>query len=320
MECKTVLETFFATLEPMLVMFTCILIGFVLKKTGICPDNTGTVLSKVENYVMMPAQVMVTFMTYCTVESIGENYRFVLYSILAIAVSMAIAMPLAALFSRDGRNRGIYRYALVFANFGFLGNSLIPQMLGQEYLYPYLLFTLPINTWAYLWGMNQMVGSGGEKVNPLKRLVNPVILGLFSGAVLGLTGIAKLVPSFVISTMSSLSACMGPVAMILSGFIIGGYNVKEMLSDKKVYAMTFLRLFVLPVAVLAVIYLCGGDLTVMTMALVAFSAAMGLNTVVIPAAYGRDTKPGASMAMISHIGAVISLPVMYALLTAVMGG
>lgn len=314
------LETFLATLNPMLVMFTCILIGFALRKSGLAPENTGTVLSKVENYVFMPAQVMVTFMTYCTVESLTVNYRFVLYSILCIAVSMLMGVPLSNFFSKDGKNRGVYRYALVFANFGFLGNALVPQMLGEEYLYPYLLFTLPINTWAFVWGMNQMVPPEGEKVSPLKRLVNPVLIGLATGAVLGLTGIAKLVPAFLTTTLNNLSGCMGPLAMILTGFIIGGYDVKEMLSDRKVYAMTALRLTVLPAIVLTVVYLLGGDLVVMTMALVAFGAALGLNTVVIPAAYGRDTKPGAAMAMISHVSAVISIPLMYALLTQLMKG
>ena len=39
------LDTFIATLNPMLVMFTCILIGFVLRKTKLAPENTGEVLS-----------------------------------------------------------------------------------------------------------------------------------------------------------------------------------------------------------------------------------------------------------------------------------
>lgn len=314
------LETFLATLNPMLVMFTCILVGFGLKKSGLVPDNTGTVLSKVENYVFMPAQVMVTFMTYCTVESLAENYRFVLYSLLCLAVSMLMGVPLSNFFSRDGKNRGVYRYAMVFANFGFLGNALVPQMLGQEYLYPYLLFTLPINTWAFVWGVGQMVPSEGKKENPLKRLLNPVLVGLMAGAVMGLTGIAKLLPDFVYTTLNNFSGCMGPLAMILTGFIIGGYDIKEILTNKKVYAMTGLRLTILPAIILLVVRLCGGDLTVMTMAMVAYGAGLGLNSVVIPAAYGRDTRPGAAMALISHMGAVISIPIFYAILTQLMKG
>ena len=40
------LSTFQATLSPMLVLFLCMLVGFVLNKRKLCPANTATVLSK----------------------------------------------------------------------------------------------------------------------------------------------------------------------------------------------------------------------------------------------------------------------------------
>ncbi len=313
-------ETFIATLNPMITMFLFVFIGFAVSKCNVTPENTGIVLSKVENYIFMPAQVFVTFMTYCTVESLTANYRFTLFSILCIIISLLMGYPLSYLLDRDGKNRGIYRYALVFANYGYLGNSVVPQILGQQYLYPYLLFTLPINMMAYLWGIGQMMPAGAAKTNPFKRLLNPVIIALFAGAIVGLTGAGKLLPAFVVGTLNDLSACMGPVAMILTGFIIGGYDWQELLQDRKVYIMTFLRLTVLPAILLAVAYLLGADHAVLTMILIAFGAALGMNTVIFTAAYGGDTKPGASMAMVSHVGAVITVPLMYALLTQITGG
>ena len=56
------LTTFNVTLSPMLVMFLCIVIGFICKKYKIVPDNTATVLSKLENYVLVPALITNTFM------------------------------------------------------------------------------------------------------------------------------------------------------------------------------------------------------------------------------------------------------------------
>jgi len=40
---------------------------------------------------------------------------------------------------------------------------------------------------------------------------------------------------------------------------------------------------------------------------------LGLNTVVFPAAYDGDTTPGASMALISHVMSIITIPVMFAI-------
>ena len=61
---------FQATLNPMLVMCTCIIAGFILKRGDILPDNTDTVLSKLETKLLYPAQVLNTFLSYCTVASL----------------------------------------------------------------------------------------------------------------------------------------------------------------------------------------------------------------------------------------------------------
>ena len=46
---------------------------------------------------------------------------------------------------------------------------------------------------------------------------------------------------------------------------------------------------------------------------------LGLNTVVFPEAYGGDPEPGASMALISHMLCVGTIPLLYAVMVAVFG-
>ena len=139
------LSTFQATLSPMLVMFLCIVIGFTLNKKKLSPDNTATVLSKLENFVLVPALIVNTFMKYCTVASLRDQYRLILYSIFATLVAVALAYPISMLFEKDAYKRNIYRYTIAFGNFGFMGNAIVPAIMGEEILYNYLLFTLPLN-------------------------------------------------------------------------------------------------------------------------------------------------------------------------------
>ena len=51
------LAAFQASLSPMLVMFLCIVSGYVLNRKKLCPANTGTVLSKLESNLLVPALV-----------------------------------------------------------------------------------------------------------------------------------------------------------------------------------------------------------------------------------------------------------------------
>ncbi len=309
------LPVFTATLSPMLMMFACMVIGFVLNKRKLCPDNTTTVLSKLETYVLWPALTLKTFSEYCTVESLSQNYKLVLYCLLSIAIAIALAYVLSPLFEKKGYNRNVYKYALTFGNFGFMGNAIVPAILGDEALFQYMLFTLPLNVAVNTWGLAILIPQKKKKSNPLKSLLNPPMVAVAIGAVLGLTGASRYVPAFATQTMSALGNCMGPVAMVLTGFVIGNYTFKTLLSDKKVYIASILRLFVFPAAFILLLKLLGADRVALTMCLFGFATPLGLNTVVFPAAYGGDPSTGASMAMISHTACVVTIPVMYALLT-----
>lgn len=312
------LDTFLATLTPMLVMFLCIVIGYVLRVKKVLPENSGTVMSKLENYVFVPALVLSNFMTNCTVASLSENYVIVLYSLLALAVAILMAVPLAKLFQKkDYYKCNIYRYALTFGNFGFMGNAIVPAILGQydsQILYKYLLFTLPLNVAIYTWGIAILIPKGEGKQNPLKNLINPACISIVIGIVLGITGLTKYVPEFVVTAIDYCKACMAPVAMILTGFIVGGYSIKPLLSDKKIYIATVLRLFILPSIIIAILMLCKASDLIVVLALFAYATPLGMNTVVFPAAYGGDTKTGAAMALISHTVCIVTIPIMFTLL------
>ena len=308
-------DTFLATLTPMLVMLVCILIGFALRKAKLAPDNAATVMSKLEVNVFMPAQVLHIFIANCTVESITTQYSLIIYGTITVTAAIIIGVPLARMFAKEENLRAIYRYGLVFANCGFLGLSIVPQIMGDSGAYAYMLFVLPVYVALYGWGISTLIPSeGGKKEGLLKRLANPTMVAMVLGAVLGLLGAKQWLPKFITTTTQNISGCVGPVAMILTGFVIGGYHIPSLLKNVKVYIITVLRLIVIPAILVGILWLTGADGVTMRVAMFAFASALGLNTVVIPAAYGADTTTAAAMAMVSHVGAVITIPVLYSIL------
>ena len=309
------LNSFAATLSPMLVMFLCIAVGYTLNKTKLLPENAGMVMSKLETYVFLPALIIHTFLNYCTLDSIRGQYKVVLFGLLVTVLCTVVGIALSWVLAKGSYEREIYRYGLSVANFSFLGNTIVPQILGAEALYPYLLFTLPLNALVYGYLVQKMIPEGKGQSKGWKQFLNPTFISMIIGMVLGMCGGTKILPGFLSTTVSNLSACMGPVAMVLTGFVIGGYDFKSLLKHPKVYVVTFLRLLVLPAAYVALVWLLGADEQVMCMTLLATGSALGLNTVVIPAAYGGDTRTGAAMAMISHVLCIVTIPLLYALLT-----
>ncbi|MBQ3133440.1 MAG: AEC family transporter [Clostridia bacterium] len=317
------LETFVATIKPMIVMFLCIAVGFIMKRKNLIPDNADVVISKLELYVCCPALTISTYISNCTVQSLGEQAVNILYCLLLLAIAIPLAMFLSRFFAPKGSyQQNIYKYAMAFSNYGFMGNAIVPAILGHTdsaILYKYQMFTFPLGVAIYLWGLYILVPKGNEVRNPLKNLINPGTISVLIGAVLGLTGAKGYTPDFVMTALDYCKACMAPLAMILTGITIGKYSIRNMLSDKKVYIATGLRLLVLPAFFVGLMMLLGAPKIVLILTLFAFGTPLGLNTVVFPAAYGGETKTGASMAAISHTICVVTIPLLYALLTMIIG-
>ena len=327
------LTVFLATLNPMLTLFLCIAIGFVLRKKQILPENAGKVMSKLEMYVFCPALSFITMARNCTVETLSAHAVNILFATCAMGIAIGLAILLSALLVKEkGSARGVYAYGLGFANSGYMGEPLILAIFGDLALAYYKIYLLPLTVGTYTWGLAQIVPSKeGEKrsvLAVLKKLCNPPILATFAGIAVGLSGLGGHLPVFLSSSLDSLKACMGPVAMLLVGFTVAGYSLPSLLGKKKVYVATGLRLFVIPTLILAAIagirmltnaLGAGIDNTVLFLCFFSVATPLGLNTVIFPEAYGGDPEPGAAMALISHTLCVLTIPLLFALMTVLFG-
>ena len=312
------MEIFYLTLRQMLMMFFLIAVGFVLRKKKLLPETSDKTMAKLETFVFVPALSLFTQMTKCTVQSFKENYVLMFYGLAIVLCAIAVSYPLSRLFFKKSEaksyQRNIYKYALTFGNYGFVGNFIILGIWGTDFFYKYSLFVFLIGILCSGWGMYILIPKekGASLLQNLKKgLIQPPLIALLLGMIIGLLSLRPYIPEFIISGLDNAGKCQGPVAMILAGFVIGGYDLKKLITNTKVYIASLLRLIVIPACIMLVLRLFGTSEEIMTLALVAFAAPLGLNTIVYPAAFGGETETGASMAMISNTFAVITIPLMY---------
>lgn len=316
------MKIFYLTFSQMLTMFTFIILGYALRKTRILPEISDLTMSLLEMYIFVPALTFSTFMTKCTVITLKENSVLILYGLILVAVAMLLSYPLSKLFIRNTDNdigldyqRNIYKYAMTFGNYGFMGNFIILGVWGSDVFFKYSMLTLCVGLLCSSWGLFILIPKGAREKGTfndiLKRVLTPPMIALVNGVFAGLLNVKDYVPEFFKTVLSNSSACMGPVAMLLAGFVMGGYDFKRLLTNKKVYVATFFRLIVIPAIMVLILRFIGTSKEVMTLVLIAFATPLGLNTIVYPAAYGGDTSTGASMAMISHTLSVVTIPLMY---------
>ncbi len=328
------IATFLATLDPLLSLFFFIAVGYAVHKAHLLPDNAGKVMSRLETYVFCPALNFITMARFCTVQTLGTYAVNIVLATVAVSIAIGLATLLAALIiRRPGPERGVYRYALAFANSGYMGDPLILSLFGSATLALYKIYTLPLNIGTYTWGLAQFLPSdhaekGGVRAT-LKKLCNAPILSLLLGIVVGLSGLGAHLPAFAVSSLEALKSCLGPVAMLLVGFTVAGYHLPTLLKKREVYIATALRLLILPAVIVAAVFGCKQlgevllstqiDNTVVFLCFFTVATPLGLNTVVFPEAYGGDPAPGASMSLISHVLCVVTIPLLFALMTLLFG-
>ena len=250
--------------------------------------------------------------------------------VIGVAFAMGVALLLSRFFAKRGSyERGVYAYALSFANGGYMGDPIVLSLFGDIGLSFYKLFYLPFSIMINSWGITVLTPATEKRSNLWLKLLNAPTIAMLVGMAVGLSGLGGYMPTVVTGSLDALKSCMGPVAMLLAGATIAKYNVFAMLKKTRVYIATAYSLLVKPALSVAVVLgaktladllfglSIGND--VLFLAFFGSATAIGLNTVVFPEAYGGDPETGASITLVSHTMCVITIPLLYALMVAIFG-
>lgn len=308
------MTAFLTILNQIAYLFAFIILGYTLTKCKALPKETATVLSKLENNVFIPALVLSTFIENFTIERISQARGLLGVSAVITVVMAVVAVIISRIVTRDEYIRRIYTYGLAFSNFGFMGNAVM-SCLYPDIFFEYLIFTLPLWILIYLWGVPRLLMRDSGKKQTLKEsaksFVNPMFIAMLVGMVIGLTGLT--VPKWLMSVVEVSADCMSPMAMVLTGCVVASVPLKKTLGNKGVYIVSVIRLVVIPAVFIAI---CSGlklPETVYICALFSLAMPLGLNTIVIPSAYGKDTTVAAGMAIVSHLMAIVTIPLIISL-------
>lgn len=318
------------TLNQTLLLFLLIAAGYILAKAKLVSYDGVKVLSRLENTLIIPALVMGTFISNFTVSKLTEYGRLFLLSSALFALILPIAIICSRLIYKDSYRRKIALYGLSFSNFGFMGNAVVIAIYGNEFFAKYAFFVIPLWIMIYLWGVPSLLLSNDDEkmpesgtrvklLNKLKPLVNPMFIAMLIGMIIGITGLGDIMPenNFFIGAVNQTGACMSVLAMLITGMTIANTDILYILKNVRIYALSIVRLLLIPLLfILAFTFVPKNsviDPTFLTCALCSISMPLGLNTIVVPGANGKDTRDAAGMALISHTLAVITIPIIFML-------
>ena len=295
-------------LEQLIFLYIFFFLGWLFGKRKPALVSGTSLLSFLLVNLFLPAKVYSSFAKNFTTDYITKNYVSIFFSLGLLFFMVGFALLIAKLVTPREYEQRVFRYSLTLSNYAYMGYVLVENLYGSEALTGQILFCIPFAFYTYTFGYALLSGKGSL----LKKLINPITCALFLGMVTGLSGLKM--PSLVTQLLTSCSACVGPLSMVMTGLVLSGFSLRELIWDRSTYIIVAIRLLVLPAIVLGICQI--PILRPFTLYAVLMAAMpCGLNTIVFPKLVGEDCRPGARLALLSHVFSIATLPIWLMIIT-----
>jgi predicted permease len=282
--------------------------GMILVKCKILHSDDSIVLSKLCVYVIMPATILNSFQVDVTSEvKQGMIFAF------GVALLFQGVLVLAGLLLQKGLKMDtVETDSIIYSNAGNLVSPLVSAVLGQEWvIYASAYVSVQL---FFMWSHGVSGFLDMNRFDLRKVLLNINMISVFIGLFMLLTGIRM--PQILTNTCSSVSAMLGPSAMLITGMIVGGMSIRKVFSSMRVYRVCLFRLVLMPLLILFLIWalhlktwITNGE----QILLVSFLA------VITPAAstitqfaqlYGKDSEYAGTINIMTTMLCIITMPLM----------
>lgn len=235
--------------DKILQLTLMVLLGYAIVKTKLLTSEQSYPISIIGLYIISPAMLITAFQVDYTSETLNGLYLAFFLSI----IFSALLIFLGWLLKKTAKLDNIEQATSIYSNSGNLIIPIVASLLGNEWVIYSTAFIVvqTVLFWSHL--RTLICGKGTV---PLRKVIfNINIIAIVVGLMLFLFHIK--LPTTIASTLSSLGYMIGPLSMLVAGMLIAAVPFKEIITDKRIYLVTFLRLLFIPLILLLVIKWCG---------------------------------------------------------------
>lgn len=297
------------TAQQVLILYILIAIGFVADKTGLYTEKASKLNTNLLFYIVTPLVIVNSFMSIDNSRENLKNFAIAaLGGVLIHVIGMVLILPL---FRKTEKSKaGLYRYACMYGNCGYMALPLANAVLGAQGAFYCSAIIMVFNIFSFTHGI-YIMGAQKGGFNFKKLLINPGTIGVALGLPLYLLGVE--LPTVIATPVSSLASLNTPLAMLIFGTYIAHTDLKTMFTDKRIYMVACVKLIAIPLIMIAGFKLFNIPKELAMAISVSASAPCANNTVILAGKYGLDTGVASKTVALVSFFSIITMPVMIAL-------
>lgn len=296
--------------NQILVLFLTLVVGYLARRLRVFGEEMTKGLSSLLLKVALPALIIDSLQQSFTPELLKASGQILVIAFFVYLGSGVLAVGVGKLLKAPAKDIGVYRFALLFSNVGFMGYPVVNAIFGSEAVFYAAIYNLPFNLIVFTLGI-LIISLGGEKqtqkVTPAMFL-NPATVSVAIGFLFFLFSIK--LPGPIAETVGQLGSLTTPLSMILIGALLANTRLSEMLGNWRIYVVSALRLLLIPLAIWVVLRSISTDPLLVGVPTIIAAMPVAANTAILAQEYKANSFLASQLVFVSTLLSVITIPLL----------
>lgn len=301
--------SFFDTLCEMLVILFAIAAGYLSHRLGILGGDVDKRISRLILNITMPAMIVAAVITGDTLPGLSEVLAILKVGVVFYLLEALFMLAAPRLLGGTPGEKGVWRYAMMFPNVGFIGYPVAVALFGEEALFFAVVLALPFNLMSFSLGPLLLVGAKRFKV---RQMFSPCVVASLLALVLALSGLRP--PVLLGEMLDFVGGITVPLSLLLVGSLLAGLSVGEVFASPRLWGLSILRLLVMPVLLWLILGRMDFGYMVVGVAISQMAMPVAVNGSMLCMEYGGDAESMARITFLTTLASIVTIPLMAALL------
>ncbi len=297
---------FLHIVTQMLMIFGIVLVGLASAKRNLWAGELDRKLSVFILNVSMPALILASVMGKDLEFEASEVLTLSLVAVVNYVILIGMACLIPKIWHVNLSRQGLARFMLAFGNVSFIGYPVCDAVFGPKAVFCASVLNIPFNLLIFTIGVSFINGGKARSAFSPKLVFSPCVVASLIAVVIALMGIS--VPAPVGQWFHLLGDLTTPCALLIIGSSLSHIPVRDMLGNRFAYAISLLRLIVLPLVVGVVLRLMGVDRFVANVAVVLSAMPIATNGIMMCLQYGKDERVMTQGLFLSTLFSVVTIP------------
>lgn len=286
-----------------IVLFALMFIGFFAKKKGIVTPNVRNSFSNLIIDVVLPCNIIDSFMSEKISAGILRNSFTVL--IISCAAQILTVAASKVLFRRSEKSEQIIlRYATINSNATFIGLPVIGNIFGTTGVLYASIAIIPLRIAMWSFGLSLFTSTEKKKM-VRSLLLHPCIVAVYIG--FALMFFHPQLPAFLSKTIITISDCTTFMSMATIGMMIEDTNPKSFMS-KNILEFSAVRLVILPLITFAALYLLHQSRMIIGISTLIMAMPAGTTTAILASRYDCNPEFSSKVVFVTTMLSMVTLP------------